>query len=168
MNTLKILNLKILGNLEKFGRIGRVQRKNKAFSLFASQHNNYLTSFPILSKVLSSKICTTRNTSLFKSSAEKLFFDIELKLNDLVDKGLIYEVDIHDEFMNITFDLDGKIGTIVISKQTAANQIWYSSPLRKPDYFEFGPDWKSLRTNSTLFQVLCEDLQKATGIYVNF
>ncbi|OII75488.1 uncharacterized protein cubi_02009 [Cryptosporidium ubiquitum] len=173
MNSIKLLNLKIIQNLNRFNSSCKIFNfRNSAIPLKFLFDNNYklyvLKAHSILT-IQKSRINTNSlDISQFNLKTETLFFEIESKLNDLLDSGFLSDIDLHDEFMNITFNLNGVKNTIVISKQPATKQIWYSSPLRKPDYFEFNSDWRSNRTNETLFEALHDDLFKATGIHVNF
>ncbi|EAK87579.1 frataxin like protein [Cryptosporidium parvum Iowa II] len=172
MNSIKLLNLKVVQNLSKFNTQYKVFNFRKSISTlkFLCDRNSKFVP-PLahnLLKLKKNRIYTnSSDISQFSSKTEGLFFEIEKKLSDLLDNGLLSDIDLHDEFMNISFNLNGEKNTIVISKQPATNQIWYSSPLRKPDYFEFNSDWRSNRTNKTLFEVLNDDLYKATGIHVN-
>ena len=58
-------------------------------------------------------------------------------------------------------------GTFVLNKHTASKQIWYSSPVSPPGYFEpltdAGKRWWSLRLRVCLRDKLSEDIQTLTG-----
>ncbi|KAH8582963.1 frataxin like [Cryptosporidium sp. chipmunk genotype I] len=173
MNSIKLINLKVVQNLSKFNSSCKVFNFSNSIStlrFLCDNNSKFVTPLAHnLFKLKKNKINTNSlDISQFGSKTEKLFFEIESKLSNLLDNGFLTDIDLHDEFMNIIFNFNGERSTIVISKQPATKQIWYSSPLRKPDYFEFSSDWRSNRTNKTLFEVLHDDLLKATGIHVNF
>lgn len=173
MNSIKLLNLKVIQNLSRFNNSCKIFNFGNLITplrfLLYKNSNLHTPKIHNILTIKKNRISTgSSNISQFNLKTEKLFFEIENKLNDLLDNGLLSDIDLHDEFMSITFNISGEKNTIVISKQPATKQIWYSSPLRKPDYFEFNSDWRSKRTNKTLFEVLHDDLLKAIGIHVKF
>lgn len=67
-------------------------------------------------------------------------------------------VDLHDGVLTIDFPS----GTFVINKHFASKQIWYSSPVSPPAYFE--PErWWSEKLGLTLRQKLEKDVAALTG-----
>ncbi|KAJ1608682.1 frataxin like protein [Cryptosporidium canis] len=173
MNFLKVVNLRIIQNLGRFNQsLGTFSFRNgfTQVGLLLKCSNVVLSPASNNAALIKRSGISTASsgTSLFSSNAEKLFFEIDGRLSGLIDSGQLYDVDLHDEFLNIHFYLEGELSTIVISKQPATRQIWYSSPLRKPDYFDLDLGWKSSRTNKTIFEVLHDDLLQATGIHVKF
>jgi frataxin-like iron-binding protein CyaY len=58
-------------------------------------------------------------------------------------------------------------GTFVLNKHTASRQIWYSSPVSPPAYFEpvtdSGKRWWSIRLNTTLSHKLSQDISILSG-----
>jgi len=72
----------------------------------------------------------------------------------------------HDPEGNIDLDLNDSIltlatedGTFVINKQSAAMEIWLSSPISGPYHFAPKDDGWYSRTNAELFEVLSTELQ---------
>lgn len=58
-------------------------------------------------------------------------------------------------------------GTFVLNKHTASRQIWYSSPVSSPAYFEpltsSGKRWWSVRLQVSLSGMFSLDIYKLTG-----
>ncbi|KAH7648091.1 hypothetical protein FG379_000015 [Cryptosporidium bovis] len=181
MNVIKLLNTKIIHGFLWHG----VFQKHFARRSFGITKYGLILNFGLRKyyAINSSSVTKLRNlptcsdSSMFSLKSEKLFADIGEKLENICEEGLIQDVDFNDEFINIIFeDKSGKYhnngekntGTIVISKQSSTKQIWYSSPFRKPDYFEFNNDWRSERTKKTLSETLKEDILLCSGVNVDF
>ncbi|KAH8741319.1 hypothetical protein FG386_000226 [Cryptosporidium ryanae] len=179
MNLIKFVNTKIVRSFLRYGRLQRsyfgTNFRTMEYGLISSLRRYSLGKGVSMQKLRS--ISTHSDLSIFSLKSEKLFTDIGEKLEGLCDKGLIQDVDFNDEFINIVFEhKKGKyfeeggknIGTIVISRQSSTKQIWYSSPFRKPDYFEFSNGWRSERTKKTLYETLKEDILLLSGFSIDF
>ena len=72
-------------------------------------------------------------------------------------------VDLHDGVLSIEFPN----GTFVINKHGASKQIWYSSPVSPPAYFEgltdSGKSWWSIKLQTGIRDKLAVDVEKLTG-----
>ena len=178
MNSIKYLNTTILSSFLKYGRTYRCYRGDfdiLKYGPVSSQSLSRCVIWKSLPKEKPKRVSSCSDLSLFSLKSEKLFAEIGERLSSLCDEGLIKDVDINDEFINIVFDdrqktgmeREGGVGVIIISKQSSTKQIWYSSPFRKPDYFEFSNNWRSERTNKTLSETLKEDLFLCTGISID-
>lgn len=88
-------------------------------------------------------------------------------LADLVDTSSdsidAENVEIHEGVLTIEFPK----GTFVLNKHGASKQIWYSSPVSPPAYFEpltdTGKKWWSLRLQMNLRDKLSSDILRLTG-----
>jgi frataxin-like iron-binding protein CyaY len=85
---------------------------------------------------------------------------IEGKIEDLGAES----VDLHEGVLAIEFPN----GTFVLNKHSASRQIWFSSPVSPPAYFDlFAEDtrliWWSNRLGSTLRSKLSHDIHSLTG-----
>lgn len=64
------------------------------------------------------------------------------------------DIDLNDGILTLVTDS----GTFVINKQSAAKEIWLSSPVSGPYHFAYMDDlWKS-RNGSELFEILTNEL----------
>lgn len=72
-------------------------------------------------------------------------------------------VELHEGVLTIEFPS----GTFVLNKHGASGQIWYSSPVSRPAYFEpltdSGKKWWSLSLNMTLRLKLQSDIERLIG-----
>ena len=63
-------------------------------------------------------------------------------------------------------------GTFIMNKHSITKQIWYSSPVIGPAYFEAitaaGNKWYSVKLEKDLYQQFAEDVQKLTGLKIRF
>ena len=86
---------------------------------------------------------------------------------EIVDANADYldaeNIDIHEGVLTIEFPK----GTFVLNKHGASKQIWYSSPVSPPAYFEpltdTGKKWWSLRLQMSLRDKLDTDIERLTG-----
>lgn len=72
-------------------------------------------------------------------------------------------VDLHEGVLSLEFPK----GTFVLNKHCASRQIWYSSPVSQPAYFDAlnreGKSWWSERLQADLRDTLGKDIQSLTG-----
>ncbi|EEA04713.1 frataxin-like domain-containing protein [Cryptosporidium muris RN66] len=165
MKCIAIFNIQTIGSLFKKSQI---LSKKIPFKYFCNNDLISIRKFSIINKY--PKYFTTTSIADFNNKADQLLHIISEKIINTQDQNLIDDIDCHNEFLNITFRYKDRqsSGTIVISKQSATKQIWYSSPIRPPDYFEFESNWKSKRSGLSLFEALESDLFEGTGLKFNF
>ena len=73
-------------------------------------------------------------------------------------------VELHEGVLTIDFS-GPKNGTFVINKHTASRQIWYSSPVSSPAYFDpVDSEWISKRLGMSLRNKLVVDVEKLVNI----
>ncbi|KAL7066132.1 frataxin-like domain-containing protein [Cryptosporidium serpentis] len=166
MKCITIFNIQTIGSLLKKSQM---LFKKIPFKYFFNNNFISIRKFLIINKY--PKYFTTTSIADFNNKADQLLHEISEKIINTQNQNLIDDIDCHDEFLNIIFkykDRQSLSGTIVISKQSATKQIWYSSPIRPPDYFDFENNWKSKRSGLSLFEVLESDLFEGTGLKFNF
>ena len=73
-------------------------------------------------------------------------------------------VELHEGVLTIDFLSPGR-GTFVVNKHTASRQIWYSSPVSQPAYFDADSNWTSKRLGGmNLRSKLALDIEKLVRI----
>ena len=90
--------------------------------------------------------------------------EFNVKVKAILD-SLVEDIEDQDQECKIDIDLNDGIltlitdsGTFVINKQSAAKEIWLSSPISGPYHFAYSDNlWKS-RNGSELFAVLTNEL----------
>ncbi|MDP4708819.1 MAG: iron donor protein CyaY [Rickettsiaceae bacterium] len=90
----------------------------------------------------------------FAQEVEKIIYKIAETIEDSDPEGTI-DVDLNDGILTLVTDR----GTFVINKQSAAKEIWLSSPISGPYHFAFKEAKWSSRTGVELFEVLTTELQ---------
>ena len=101
--------------------------------------------------------------TVFESAAH----DELQSIGDRADSHLEFlgadSVEVHDGVLSIEFPR----GVFVINKHAASRQIWYSSPVSQPAYFDAfmdsGRKWWSTRLKTDLRTKLAEDIHTLTG-----
>jgi frataxin-like iron-binding protein CyaY len=98
--------------------------------------------------------------SLFESLALRELQTIADSLDSRFDALGCEAVDLHEGVLSVEFPG----GTFVINKHSASGQIWYSSPVSPPRYFEAETDagrkWWSIRGGESLREKFSQDLRK--------
>lgn len=90
----------------------------------------------------------------FAIEVEKILHRIAETIENHDTEGKI-DVDLNDGILTLVTDH----GIFVINKQSAAKEIWLSSPISGPYHFApQGGNWHS-RTGAELFEVLTKELQ---------
>ncbi len=90
----------------------------------------------------------------FAIEVETIIHKIAETIEDHDLEGKI-DVDLNDGILTLVTDY----GIFVINKQSAAREIWLSSPVSGPYHFASqGDNWRS-RTGAELFEVLSKELQ---------
>ncbi len=90
----------------------------------------------------------------FAQEAEKTLDKIADTI-ERFDTECMIDVDLHDGILT----LDTEQGTFVINRQSAAKEIWLSSPISGPyHFFSKDHEWKS-RSGDDLFAVLTKELK---------
>jgi len=90
----------------------------------------------------------------FVLESERIIHKIADTIEDSDKDGKI-DVDLNDA----TLTLETKDGVFVINKQSAAKEIWLSSPISGPYHFAYQEgDWLS-RSGVELFDILSKELQ---------
>jgi len=87
---------------------------------------------------------------------DTLLEELEVMIEDHGDPS--YEVEYHSGVLTLKL---GDAGTYVINKQPPNKQIWLSSPFSGPkryDYIEADRSWRYSRDNTTLDELLNEEL----------
>eukprot|EP00922_Rhytidocystis_sp_ex-Travisia-forbesii_P009318 GHVS01013582.1.p1 GENE.GHVS01013582.1~~GHVS01013582.1.p1 ORF type:complete len:172 (-),score=28.25 GHVS01013582.1:397-912(-) len=79
------------------------------------------------------------------------------------------ELELKDGVLRIEF-ISGTSSPLafVLNKHYITQQIWYSSPVSGPYYFDFPSGWRSAKTGRTVFETLTEDVKKVCGVTVRF
>lgn len=99
----------------------------------------------------------------FESAAAKELYEIGELIEDNADKIGLDSVDLNEGTLTIGFPR----GTFVLNKHNASRQIWYSSPVSQPAYFDpignDGQRWWSDRISMTLRNKLKTDIRNLTG-----
>ena len=125
-----------------------------AFRRFpVTTYRNQLRSFCAMSE---SKFESLANTEL-ETIADLV--DSQICDNDDVDGS----VELHEGVLTIDFLAPAK-GTFVVNKHTASRQIWYSSPVSQPAYFDADSGWYSKRLGMVLRSKLALDVEKLVRI----
>jgi frataxin-like iron-binding protein CyaY len=112
-------------------------------------------------------ITSTRVTSEsdFESAAMKELAEIADAVDGRVEDIGADSVDFHEGVLTIEFPK----GTFVINKHQASRQIWFSSPVSVPGYFDLykqngtGVLWWSSRLETTLRSKLSVDIHSLSG-----
>jgi len=90
----------------------------------------------------------------FAQEVEKIIYKIAETIEDADPDGAI-DVDLNDGILTLITDY----GTFVINKQSAAKEIWLSSPISGPYHFALKEEkWQS-RTGAELFAVLTKEFK---------
>ena len=90
----------------------------------------------------------------FTQEVEKIIYKIAETIEDSDPEGTI-DVDLNDGILTLVTDY----GTFVINKQSAAKEIWLSSPISGHYHFALKEEKWSSRTGVELFEVLTTELQ---------
>jgi frataxin-like iron-binding protein CyaY len=102
------------------------------------------------------------NESGFESLAVKELTDLAHSIETEADKIGVDSVDLHEGVLSLEFPN----GVFVLNRHLASRQIWYSSPVSPPAYFDLLQDknniWWSARLNMTLRSKLSLDIEKLT------
>ena len=103
----------------------------------------------------------SRFESLAKSELESIadLVDSQVSDNENVDGSC----ELHEGVLTIDFVSPAK-GTFVVNKHTASRQIWYSSPVSQPAYFDADSGWYSKRLGMGLRSKLALDVEKLVRI----
>jgi CyaY protein len=109
-----------------------------------------------------------KNISVFICyGVNKLVQDSEfaIKVEKILD-GIVQDIEEQDPEGDIDLDLNDGIltlttdqGTFVVNKQSAAKEIWLSSPISGPYHFVYSKDSWSSRKGADLFEVLSGELK---------
>ena len=90
----------------------------------------------------------------FTKEVERILDDIAQTIEDKDQEGLI-EVDLNSGILTIGTEA----GIFVINKQSAAKEIWLSSPISGPYHFAFKDGQWLSRNGAELFDVLTKELK---------
>ena len=105
----------------------------------------------------------TVEESIFESSSLSEIQHIADVVESNIDELGGEAVELHEGVLSIEFSQ----GTFVINKHGASKQIWYSSPVSQPAYFDaltdMGRRWWSIRLQTSLRQKLEKDIRTITG-----
>lgn len=100
---------------------------------------------------------------MFDSLAEKELHKISELVEERAEKIDLDSLEFNEGVVTIAFTS----GVFVLNKHSASRQIWYSSPVSSPAYFELlggnGTPWWSSRVGMTLREKLKADILKLTG-----
>lgn len=100
---------------------------------------------------------------MFDSLAEKELHKISELVEERAEKIDLDSLEFNEGVLTIAFNS----GVFVLNKHGASRQIWYSSPVSPPAYFELlggnGQPWWSSRVAMTLREKLKADILKLTG-----
>lgn len=115
---------------------------------------------------LAQRRCFCVETSSFEVLAEKELAEI----NDFVEnKAEIFGVD-NIDFQEGVLSIEIAGSTIVINKHSASQQIWYSSPVPPPAYFDpvnEGHKWWSNKICMNLRSRLISDMKRISRVDVS-
>jgi frataxin-like iron-binding protein CyaY len=101
--------------------------------------------------------------SVFELRAAEELSLIADKVDHQIDRLGGEAVEFHDGVLTIEFPT----GTFVVNKHFASKQIWYSSPVSPPAYFDrVDSKWWSEKLRQTVREKLREDITKLTGLAV--
>lgn len=90
----------------------------------------------------------------FAKEVGRIIDKIAETIEDHDKEGLI-DVDLNDSILTIGTDQ----GVFVINKQSAAKEIWLSSPISGPYHFALKDDYWRSRDGAELFAVISKELQ---------
>lgn len=111
------------------------------------------------------RFCTisdSRFESLATAELESIADLVDTQISD--KESVDGSVELHDGVMTLDFISPAK-GTFVINKHTASQQIWYSSPVSAPAYFDIAKSgWFSKRLGMSLRSKLTLDVEKLVRI----
>lgn len=100
---------------------------------------------------------------MFDSIAEKELHEISELVEERAEAIDLDSLEFNEGVLTIGF----RAGVFVLNKHGASRQIWYSSPVSPPAYFEplggNGQPWWSNRVGMTLREKLGTDIFKLTG-----
>ena len=106
--------------------------------------------------------------SAFESAAYTELQHIADSADSQIDNLGAEAVEIHEGVLSIEFPR----GTFVINKHGASKQIWYSSPVSQPAYFDAmtdsGKKWWSIRLQMDLRTKLAKDINTLTGKRIEY
>jgi frataxin-like iron-binding protein CyaY len=105
--------------------------------------------------------------SQFEAAAVKELTDIANNLEYKADDLGIDSVEVHEGVLTVEFAK----GTFIVNKHQASRQIWYSSPVSPPAYFDpisqpGMENWWSKRLNRGLRAKFFLDIKTLTGLDV--
>lgn len=90
--------------------------------------------------------------------------EFAVKVGIILDR-IVQDIEDQDPEGEIDLDLNDGIltlitqhGTFVINKQSAAKEIWLSSPISGPYHFVYFDDFWRSRNGSELFKILTDEL----------
>jgi CyaY protein len=89
----------------------------------------------------------------FAKEAEKTLNKIA-DIVESIDTECAIDVDLHDGILTLSTEQ----GTFVINRQSAAKEIWLSSPVSGPYHFVFKDGRWCSRANNELFELLTKEL----------
>lgn len=106
------------------------------------------------------------NLQQFESAATKELSVIAESLDFQMEAIDAESVELHDGVLQVDFEN----GTFVVNKHSASGQIWYSSPISPPAYFDPGEDdkWISKKLGQSLREKFSSDILKLTRHIVSF
>jgi CyaY protein len=90
----------------------------------------------------------------FATKVEKILDGIVQDIEDQDPEGEI-DLDLNDGILTLITDR----GTFVVNKQSAAQEIWLSSPISGPYHFAYSKDSWCSRKGADLFVVLADELK---------
>ncbi|PCJ27141.1 MAG: iron donor protein CyaY [Rickettsiales bacterium] len=89
----------------------------------------------------------------FVQESERIITEIADAIEDQDEECLI-DVDLNSSILTLTAEQ----GTFVINKQTAAQEIWLSSPISGPYHFKKDKGYWRSRDGTELFEILAKEL----------
>ena len=108
-------------------------------------------------------LSVANGVDMFDSLAEKELHKISELVEERSEKIDLDSLEFNEGVVTIAFNS----GVFVLNKHSASRQIWYSSPVSSPAYFELlggnGQPWWSSRVGMTLREKLKADILKLTG-----
>lgn len=95
---------------------------------------------------------------LYQAAADRLLEHVFDCIED-ANLEILEELDLKDGVLTIQFG-EPINGSFVLNRHYIHKQIWYSSPVSGPHYFEFDsePRWTSSRTGKSLYEQLQDDI----------
>jgi len=100
-----------------------------------------------------------KNVQEFESAAIKELSQIANSIDSQMEAIDAESVELHEGVLQVDFPK----GTFVVNKHSASGQIWYSSPISPPAYFDPENGWISKKLSMSLRDKFSKDIFDLTG-----